>query len=74
MNANPRHSVALTCTNCQTTDLSIGRLFQGESLFNLYPGLKHPTSQSLRRGCFLRHLLQHEGRHSFSDGGLRSPV
>ena len=28
----------------------IGRPFQGESSFEVYPGLKHPTSQSLRRG------------------------
>jgi hypothetical protein len=46
-------------TNLPNTDLSIGRLFQSKSLFNAYPGLKRPTSQSdstelaevLRRGC-----------------------
>jgi hypothetical protein len=27
---------------CQTTDPSTGRLFQGESLFNVYPRAKAP--------------------------------
>src|SRR6516164_8173130 len=34
--------------NC--TRVAGWRCFQGESLFNVYPGLKRPTSQSLRRG------------------------
>ena len=53
--------------------------FQGESLFNVYPGLKHPISQSgstelaevLRRG-WLFGVTYHNmrGAIDFSDGGL----
>ena len=51
--------------NCQLTCLSIGRLFQGESLFNVYPGLKRPDfAKPTSRLAFWRHLTQHEGHHS----------
>src|SRR5215471_20125748 len=67
-------------------DAGLGVL-SGRVAFNVYPGLKHPTSQSdstelaevvrlssrrspTSRLAFWRHLPQHEGRHSFSDGGL----
>ena len=51
-------------------DAGLGVL-SGRRLMSLHPGLKHPTPQSLRRGWpFWRHLPQHEGRHSCSDGGV----
>jgi len=45
--------------------------FQGESLYITSPRAEAPDfAKPTSRLAFWRHLPQHEGRHSFSDGGL----
>ena len=45
--------------------------FQGGSLYITSPRAEAPDfAKATSRLVFWRHLPQHEGRHSFSDGGL----
>src|SRR6516165_6579654 len=55
--------------NC--TRVAGWRCFQGGSLYITSPRAEAPDfAKATSRLVFWRHLPQHEGRHSFSDGGL----
>jgi hypothetical protein len=70
--ANPSHFVVVVVYRSRTTDLPGYRTpFQGGALYITSPRPGAPDfAKPTSRLAFWRHLPQHEGRHSFSDGGL----
>src|SRR6516162_1487757 len=67
----PREAVlGLPSRNC-TPRRGVGSAFRARRLMSLHPRAKAPDfAKPTSRLAFRRHLPQHEGRHSFSDGGL----
>ena len=67
----PREAVlGLPSRNC-TPRRGVGSAFRACRLMPLHPGLEAPDfAKPTSRLAFWCHLPQHEGRHSFSDGGL----